>query len=103
MIGSVQNASLIGFDEGFDAVWNLSTTQDEPINSAAAFSLDALTQANLLADYLAPETNPANARVRLTGASQMNTLNPFTGPTSTEGWVGGARPRNIALLPCIKY
>jgi microcystin-dependent protein len=102
--GSVQNASLIGFDEKNDAVWNVSTTQDNPTNSAAALSLDALTQANLLSDYLPSGTTAANAPARLTGVNNTSTLNPFTtGPTTTQGWAGGARPRNIALLPCIKY
>jgi microcystin-dependent protein len=101
--GSVQNASLIGFDEKNDAVWNTSTLDDDPVNSSAALSLDLLTQDVLIADY-APDGDAAEARVRLKGASQANSLNPFTtGPTTTEGWVGGARPRNIALLPCIKY
>lgn len=104
VFGSQQNASLIGFDEGNDAVWNASTTRDNPVDSAAALSLDPLTRAALNADYLAPETNPSNARARVTGTDYTRRVNPFdSDPDSSEGWLGGARPRNIALLPCIKY
>lgn len=103
VFGSTQNASLIGFDEKNDAVWNTSTVDDDPTNSSQALSLDLLTQATLIDKY-APDKVAANGRVRLFGNTYTNTLNPFTeGPTPTEAWVGGSRPCNIALLPCIKY
>lgn len=87
-MGSWQKGSLAGMDSEFDAVWNIATTsQGGPTNYSDA-GMDVV--------------NPANyPNMRLTGLGGPVATNNL--PGATNSWSGVTRPRNIALLACIKY
>lgn len=87
IFGSSQKGSLIGYDESFDHVWNLSTTSDG-ITSSADLGMD-------------PFVKSEYPTARITGA-MYNSTKDLASNTSSSGWVGVSRPRNIALVACIK-
>lgn len=85
--GSTQKGSLVGYDELYDYVWNLSTTTDG-ISSNEAVGVDRFVKA----DY-------PDARLTGTASSSSNTL---TTNSFGSGFVGVTRPRNVAMLAIIK-
>lgn len=87
-IGSRQKGSLIGFDESYDAVWNLSVITDGAADSSAALGMDIFNRS----EYTS---------ARMTGAGTTSKID-LTVNNPSVGWVGVARPRNVALVACIK-
>lgn len=92
--GSWQKGSLIGYDTSqagtVDGVW-FASVLNNPTGSASqsAMGVDGYNTG----DY---------ANVAL-GGSTVSATSALPGPAGNQGFSGISRPRNIALLACIKY
>lgn len=88
--GSDQKGTLVGYDKAGDAVFCASTNTSVPADSQLAVGVDNYATA----DY------PGMTIQGVAAATQVNL--PGT-PGATGGYTGVVRPRNVALLPVIKY
>lgn len=86
VFGSLQKGTIIGYDQGYDAVYNVSTGLYES-DGQREIGVDEYN----LSDY---------QNVRIAG---ILTQSKYDLPGSSGGYSGVARPRNIALTPWIKY
>jgi phage-related tail fiber protein len=82
--GSSQDGSLLPFDLYKDATWGLSEPTQNRSTALSSFNLD--------------EVSGFNGDGKLSYAVQGGRLN-----NGMDGGVGVTRPRNVALLACIKY
>ncbi len=89
VIGSSQIGSIVGADVDGTSTENLGSVVT--VNPAAGFSLIGLDNIFAPADY--PNTGFANG----------NLATSVVTPVSRPDVFGVSRPRNVALLPCIKY
>lgn len=89
-IGSTQKGSIQAYDESNDFIWSLSTVQDG-VNSPIGLGLDIMPNPS---DY---------PHARLQGVAGIPGTSTTTPNYGSGGWFGVSRPRNVALLYCIKY
>ena len=89
-LGVWQKGTLYGFDALNDYVWNISTTLYGDANAGVEVGVDQYNTSNY------PNS-------LLTGAA-LGTRDPLPGGTTNGmSYSGTTRPRNVALLACIKY
>jgi len=88
--GSWQKGTIMGYDQENDAVWHVSTT---------ANAAGSITQATVGVD----DYNVADyTGVRLKAANESSGSDLKGETLDSGGYTGITRPRNVALLPCIK-
>lgn len=88
-IGTRQKGTIVGWDQANDALWQITVTGAGPT-----------TRNTVGADSYAP-SDYAGALLR---SGSSNGSDPLPGrETGSGGYSGVTRPRNVALLACIKY
>jgi hypothetical protein len=89
VFGSWQKGTLMGYDQGNDAIWHTSTITAYGSASQPVIGVDDYN----ISDY---------SGVRLKGENAGGGIDLKGSNTIDEGYTGTTRPRNVALLPCIK-
>ena len=89
VFGSWQKGTLMGYDQGNDAIWHASTITAYGSASQPVIGVDDYN----ISDY---------SGVRLKGENAGGGIDLKGSNTIDEGYTGTTRPRNVALLPCIK-
>ncbi len=84
VLGSRQNGSLMTFDLRSDAIWGLSETTQSRATALSTFCLDEISGVNI------------NGKLNWVAQGGRS-------DSAIDGGAGVSRPRNVALLACIKY
>jgi microcystin-dependent protein len=87
--GSWQKGTLYSYDTNADGTWN----------TAALSNVGSTSQSEIGADAYNTSDYPNG---RMTGATSTVTAT-LPGSSGNQGYSGVTRPRNVALLACIKY
>lgn len=88
-LGSKQKGTIYGYDTNGDGVWNISATSRVGLTSQEQIGVDSYSAS----DYSTALLTGANNAVR----------SDLPGVAGNQAYSGVMRPRNVALLACIKY
>jgi microcystin-dependent protein len=92
-IGTTQKGTIIGFDTGANNIFSVTTTSTGLTVTQQEMGADAYLVSDYLPNVRVAQANPGGATpYALPGATT-----PYTGNT------GVVRPRNVAMMPCIKF